>query len=138
MTSAKLTESPIKMGIIGNLTTMNVSDLLQFLAAGRKTGALRFTHRKVAKGIYFENGFIIGSSTNDPTEYLGQVLIHYGKINEAQLQAAMEVQRKGSGRRLGQILVQQSVLRDEEVAEILKIRTFRDHLRSVSVERSAL
>lgn len=112
------------MGIIGNLTTMSVSDLLQFLAVGRKTGALKITHGKVDKGIYFENGFIVGSSTNDPTEYLGQVLIHYGKINEAQLQSAMEAQRKGNGRpRLGQILVKQGVLRDEEVIEILKIRT---------------
>ncbi len=112
------------MGIIGNLTTMSVSDLLQFLAVGRKTGALKITHGKVAKGIYFENGFIVGSRTNDPTEYLGQVLIHYGKINEAQLQVAMEAQRKGNGRpRLGQILVKQGVLRDEEVVEILKIRT---------------
>ena len=93
------------MGIIGNLSTMSVPDLLQFLAVGRKTGALNITHGKVVKGIYFENGFIVGSSTNDPTEYLGQVLIHYGKINEAQLQAAMEAQRKGGGRpRLGQIL----------------------------------
>ena len=111
------------MGIIGNLSTMSVSDLLQFLAVGRKTGVLKFTHRKVAKGIYFENGFIVGSSTNDPTEYLGQVLIHYGKISESQLQAAMEVQRKDGGPRLGQILVKQGVLRQEEVVEILKIRT---------------
>jgi len=124
MSNAKPTESLGKMGIIGNLTTMSVSDLLQFLAAGRKTGALKFTHGKVAKGIYFENGFIVGSSTNDPSEYLGQVLIHYGKINEAQLQAAMEAQRKEGGRpRLGQILVKQGILRDEEVVEILKIRT---------------
>jgi hypothetical protein len=111
------------MGIIGNLTTMSVSDLLQFLAVGRKTGALKFTHGKVAKGIYFEDGFIVGSSTNDPTEYLGQVLIHYGKINEGQLQAAMEIQRKAGGPRLGQILEKQGVLRGEEVVEILKIRT---------------
>ncbi|CAN5766013.1 hypothetical protein BH18ACI4_BH18ACI4_28520 [soil metagenome] len=111
------------MGIIGNLATMSGSDLLQFLAVGRKTGALKFTHGKVAKGIYFENGFIVGSSTSDPTEYLGQMLIHYGKINEAQLQAAMEVQRKTRGQRLGQILVDQGVLRDDDVVEILKIRT---------------
>ncbi|MBA3256952.1 MAG: hypothetical protein H0T64_09935 [Pyrinomonadaceae bacterium] len=102
---------------------MSVSDLLQFLPVGRKTGALKFTHGKVAKGIYFEDGFIVGSSTNDPTEYLGQMLIHYGKINEAQLQASMEVQRKAGGPRLGQILVKQGVLRDDEVVEILKIRT---------------
>ena len=81
------------MAINGSLTTMSVSDLLQFLATGRKTGLLRFSHAKVVKGIYFENGIIVGSSTNDPGEYFGQVLIHYGKINESQLQSAMEIQR---------------------------------------------
>ncbi len=74
---------------------MTVSDLLQFLAAGKKTGLLKCSHAKVVKGIYFENGSIVGSSTNDPGEYLGQVLIHYGKITESQLQAAMEIQRGG-------------------------------------------
>src|SRR5688572_19708472 len=110
------------MGIQGTLTTMSVSDLLQFLAVGRKTGLLKFSHRKVVKGIYFENGGIVGSSSTDPTEYFGQVLIHYGKINESQLQAAMEVQRN-SGGRLGQILVAQGILQDAEVLEVLKIRT---------------
>ena len=81
------------MALQGSLQTMSVPDLLQFLAVGRKTGLLKFSHGKVVKGIYFESGVIIGSSTNDPKEYLGQVLIHYGKIDEAQLQAAMEVQR---------------------------------------------
>jgi hypothetical protein len=76
---------------------MSVSDLLQFLAVGRKTGLLKFSQQKVLKGIYFENGIIVGSSTNDPREYLGQVLIHYGKIDEAQLQAAMEIQRSEVG-----------------------------------------
>ncbi|MGH9904986.1 MAG: DUF4388 domain-containing protein, partial [Pyrinomonadaceae bacterium] len=46
------------MAIHGNLATMSVSDLLQFLAVGRKTGTLKFSHGKVVKGIYFENGFI--------------------------------------------------------------------------------
>ncbi len=112
------------MGIHGNLTTMSVSDLLQFLAVGRKTGTLKFSHGKVVKGIYVENGFIVGSSTNDPTEYLGQVLIHYGKITEPQLQAAMEAQRSGGGAsRLGQILVTQGILNSADVVEVLKIRT---------------
>jgi hypothetical protein len=81
------------MALQGSIQTMNVPDLLQFLAVGRKTGQLKFSHGKVLKGIYFENGVIVGSSTNDPSEYLGQVLMHYGKVDEAQLQAAMEVQR---------------------------------------------
>ncbi|HZE72588.1 MAG TPA: DUF4388 domain-containing protein [Pyrinomonadaceae bacterium] len=111
------------MAIQGTLTTMSVSDLLQFLAVGRKTGTLKFSHHKVLKGIYFENGVIVGSTTNDPKEYLGQVLIHYGKLTEAQLQVAMETQRKGDAGRLGQILVAQGVLKESEVAGVLKIRT---------------
>ncbi len=111
-----------QVGIHGNLNTMSVADLLQFLAVGRKSGTLKFSHGKVIKGIYFEDGIIVGSITNDPTEYLGQVLIHYDKITEDQLQAAMEVQRT-SGGRLGQILVTQRVLKAAEVVEVLEIRT---------------
>jgi len=110
-------------GIHGNLSTMSVSDLLQFVAAGRKTGTLAFSHGKVVKGIYFENGVIIGSSTNDPREYLGQVLIHYGKITEPQLQSAMEVQRTSRGGRLGQILVVQGVLQEADIVKTLETRT---------------
>lgn len=136
------------MAIQGSLSTMSVSDLLQFLAVSRKTGLLKFSQQKVLKGIYFENGIIVGSSTNDPKEYLGQVLIHYGKIDEAQLQAAMEIQRSEAGgqrsavggqsrrdegqspktkgqrpRRLGQILVADGILAETQVSQLLEIRT---------------
>jgi len=110
------------MGINGTLTTMSVPDLLQFLAAGRKTGTLKFGRGKVVKEIYFQNGLIVGANTNDPKEYLGQVLIHYGKLDEAQLQAAMELQRK-SGGRLGEVLSSKGFLTQAEVLEILRIRT---------------
>jgi hypothetical protein len=110
------------MAIKGSLNTMSVSDLLQFLAVGQKTGLLTLSHVKVIKGIYFEDGLIVGSSTNAPSEYLGQVLLHYGKIDEPQLQAAMESQRKNK-RRLGQILVDQGVISAAEVKKILELRT---------------
>ncbi len=110
------------MGISGNLSTMNVADLLQFLAASRKTGMLKFDRAKIVKQIYFEDGVIVGSNSNDPKEYLGQLLIHYGKLDEGQLRAALEVQRH-SGGRLGEILVSTEVLPQEEVLEVLRIRT---------------
>ena len=109
-------------GIQGNLSTMNVADLLQFLAAGRKTGMLRFDRGKIVKQVYFENGTIIGSNSNDPKEYLGQLLIHYGKLDEPQLKVALEIQRKVGGR-LGEILVSTGVLPQADVLEILQIRT---------------
>src|SRR6266542_3035108 len=110
------------MGIHGKLATMSVPDLLQFLGAGRKSGTLKFDRSKVVKQIYFEKGLIVGSNSNDPKEYFGQVLIHYGKLTEPKLKAAMEVQRN-SGGKLGEILISTGVLSEADVVEILRTRT---------------
>jgi Domain of unknown function (DUF4388) len=110
------------MAIHGTLATMSVPDLLQFLAAGRKTGTLKFSRGKLVKEIYFHNGLVVGANTNDPKEYLGQVLLHYGKLNESQLQLALEEQRR-SGGKLGEILVARGFLTSPSVLEILRIRT---------------
>jgi len=110
------------MAIQGTLKTMSLTDLLQFLAAGRKTGTLKFDFGKVTKQVYFKNGLIVGSKSNDPREYLGQILLHYGKLNESQLQQAREVQRT-SGGKLGEVLVQLGILTESDVLDILKTRT---------------
>jgi hypothetical protein len=111
------------MAIQGTLKTMSLTDLLQFLAAGRKSGTLRFDRGNVSKQVYFKNGLIVGSKSNDPREYLGQVLLHYGKVEEPQLQAAREIQRTSAGARLGEVLVQLGFMTEDEVLDILKTRT---------------
>lgn len=110
------------MAIQGTLQTMSLTDLLQFLAAGRKSGTLKFDQGKITKQVYFKNGLIVGSKSNDPREYLGQVLLHYGKVDEIQLKIARELQRT-SGAKLGEVLVQQGFLGEAEILEILKTRT---------------
>lgn len=110
------------MGIRGTLNTMSVSDLLQFLATGRKTGTLKIGRGSITKQIFLEDGVIVGSNSNDPREYLGQVLLHYGKIDESQLQAAMEIQRQ-SGGKVGVILASRGFVSQQDVAEVLRTRT---------------
>jgi hypothetical protein len=110
------------MAIQGTLKTMSLTDLVQFIASGRKTGTLRFDQGKVTKQVYFQKGLIVGSKSNDPKEYLGQVLLHYGKVDESQLQIAREAQRN-SGAKLGEVLVELGFLTEKEVLAILKTRT---------------
>jgi hypothetical protein len=110
------------VAIQGTLKTMSLPDLLQFLAAGRKSGTLKFDQGKITKQVYFKNGKICGSKSNDPREYLGQVLLHYGKVDEVQLQIARELQRT-SGAKLGEVLVEQGFLTEDDVLETLKTRT---------------
>jgi len=101
---------------------MSLTDLLQFLAAARKSGTLKFDQGKITKQIYFKNGKIVGSKSNDPREYLGQVLLHYGKVDEIQLKVAREMQRT-TGAKLGEVLVEQGFLTEDDVLGILKTRT---------------
>lgn len=101
---------------------MSVADLLQFLAAGRKTGTLKIARGSIVKKIYLENGLIVGSNSNDPKELLGQVLLHYGKIAEEQLQIAMDIHRE-SGDKLGYVLAGRGFVTPDDVLEVLRTRT---------------
>ena len=101
---------------------MSVPDLLQFLAAGRKTGTLKIGRGSIIKQIYLEEGFIVGSNSNDPKELIGQALLHYGKIAEDQLQLAMQIHRQ-SGDRLGRVLSSHGFVSDEDIIEVLRTRT---------------
>ncbi|HEX8898458.1 MAG TPA: DUF4388 domain-containing protein, partial [Chthoniobacterales bacterium] len=110
------------MSIHGTLKTMSVSDLLQFLAAGRKTGTLKIARTGIVKQIFLEKGAIVGSASNDPKEFIGQVLLHYGKITEEQLREAMDTHRE-SGDRLGSVLSSLGFVSQADIMYVLRTRT---------------
>lgn len=110
------------MGIGGSLATMSIADLLQFLEMGQKSGVLRVSRESVTKEIFFEKGSIIGSTSTDPKEYFGQFLLHYGKIDEAQLRLALGNQRHQRQVPLGRILRSMGVFNESEMMELLRLR----------------
>jgi hypothetical protein len=110
------------MSIRGTLKTMSVADLLQFLAAGRKTGTLKLGRGTIIKQIFLEEGLIVGSSSNDPKERLGQALLHYGKIDELDLRIGLDIQRQ-SGGKLGTILSSRGLVSQDDIMEVLRTRT---------------
>jgi len=110
------------MAIAGNLATMGMAELLPFLETGQKSGVLSVRRESVSKEIFFEKGSIIGSTSTDPKEYFGQFLLHYGKIDEAQLQSALEAQRHQRQVPLGNILLSMGVFSEPEMMELLRLR----------------
>ncbi len=108
-------------GLTGNLETMSLPDLLQWASRGRKSGTLVLQQGSVAKRIYLRHGLIVGSSSNDPRDYLGQVLLSEGMINETHLRTAMEQQGR-SGVMLGRILVQAGLVTEARVAAVLRLK----------------
>jgi Domain of unknown function (DUF4388) len=109
------------MGVSGNLKTMLPGDLLQWLSLGQKTGTLVLSKPPVEKKVFFRNGRVISSASNDPREYLGQFLMSHGYITEPELKKAMEVQLQ-SGILLGKILVMIEVIAENDLVRLMRLK----------------
>src|SRR5258708_32444269 len=95
------------MPIEGPLRELGIHDVFQLLDLSRKTGALRVTSelRHNEGKIYFDNGVVVSAEIRSNPHPLGALLLRTGKIAEADLERARDMQsRQGDKRRLGRIL----------------------------------
>jgi hypothetical protein len=108
-----------KSGLRGSLSSMALPDLLQWASRAQKTGTLVLRDERIAKKIHFLGGLVIGSSSTDPGDYLGQVLLSEGLISEEHLREAMETQAR-TRVMLGRLLVQRGLVSEDRVAAVLR------------------
>lgn len=110
------------MGIVGNLRTMQLEELLQWLSLSKKTGTLAFNTEKVSKKVFFQDGLIVASSSSRPEEHLGHFLVSHGLINEESLAKAIELQET-SKMLLGKILITRGWLTEQDLHNMLRLKT---------------
>jgi hypothetical protein len=110
------------MGIVGNLKTMQLEELLQWLSLSKKTGTLEINHDALSKKIYFRDGLIVSSSSNRPEEYLGHFLVSHGLISDDALAEAVELQKQ-THILLGKILVTKGALTESALHQMLRLKT---------------
>jgi hypothetical protein len=109
------------MSLSGNLRTMPLPEILQWISMSVKTGTLHLSHRSIQKRIIFQDGEIFSSWSNDPRESLGQFLIRDNRITEEQLFRAL-LRQEGEGRLLGSILVSDGVVSEEDLTRSLRTK----------------
>jgi hypothetical protein len=109
------------MSLAGNLRTMDLPEVLQWIASARKTGTLHLERRSVQKRIYFQGGAIYTSWSNDPRETMGQILVRERLITEEQLFKAL-LRCEEQGRMLGVTLISEGVVSEEDLRRALKIK----------------
>jgi hypothetical protein len=107
------------LGITGNLKTMQLGELFQWLSLGSKTGTLLIDGHGVEKRIYFQDGRIASTSSSDQREYLGHFLVSNGFITEEELKMAMEVQEE-SQILLGKILVMINAIAEADLLRLMR------------------
>lgn len=108
------------MSITGNLETMNLAELLQWLANNRQTGTLIISNGTIEKRIYLQGGKILSSSSSDPRRLLGHFLVGKGIITEDDLARAMAVQEQQGGL-LGEILVESGAVEQVTLDRMLRL-----------------
>jgi hypothetical protein len=109
------------MSLRGNLKTMSLPDILQWIATGQKTGTLHLERRSVKKRIIVRDGQIFSSWSNDPRESLGQFLIRERMVSEEELFKAL-IGQEEKGRLIGSILVSEGVLAEDDLRLALQAK----------------
>lgn len=109
------------MGLSGNLRTMDLPEILQWVSRGRKTGTLRIERRSVQKQVMFQGGDIFSSTSNDPKEYLGQYLIREQLLSEEQLFKVL-LRQEAQNLPLGVLLVDEGLLPQDALRRLLQVK----------------
>lgn len=108
-------------GLMGTFALMPLQDVVEFLARRQVTGNLTCERGTVRKTIHLIDGVAVGASSNDPREYLGQLLTNFGHITEEQLTKAFETQAE-TKIRLGKVLTMVGLVSEEVVRDTLAIK----------------
>jgi hypothetical protein len=107
------------MSLSGDLHTMDLADVLEWVATRRKTGTLTVEHRATRKGLVLRGGVLCACRSNHPRETLGQYLVRDGLVTEGQLFEVLLRQEKEQ-RLLGMMLVEDGRVAPEDITRVLR------------------
>jgi hypothetical protein len=123
-------------GLMGSFAVLPLGDVVELLARRAMTGSLTCERGTVRKTVHLRAGCAVGAASNDPREYLGQLLINFGHIDEEQLTKAFRTQEE-TKIRLGKVLTMVGVVSPQTVSEVLAIK-IRETLLDVFLWDSGL
>src|SRR6266508_3327922 len=103
-------------GLMGTFALMPLQDLVESLARRKASGSLTCECGTVRKTLHLLEGMAVGAASNDPREYLGQLLTNFGHITEEDLNKAFETQVE-TKIRLGQVLTMVGLVTRDVITE---------------------
>jgi hypothetical protein len=105
------------VAIEGPLRELGIHDVFQLLDLSRKTGVLRVVSelRSNEGEVYFDAGSVVHAEIRSNPHPLGALLVHSGKIDDADLGRARDLQLRGDQRLLGRILVSIGAITEREL-----------------------
>lgn len=111
------------MALAGTLKDFGIADILQLIAQQQKTGVLYLRSKDQEVKVGFVDGAIVSaeSATRKRRELFGHLLVKAELITEAQLEMALETQKR-SLQRLGECLISQGVLTKDQYRRMAQLQ----------------
>ena len=106
---------------MGSFAVLPLTELVDLLARRKLTGSVTCERGTVRKTLQVRDGVAVGAASNDPREYLGQLLINFGHLDEQQLTKAFQTQEE-TRVKLGKVLTMVGLVKPEVVRDVLAIK----------------
>jgi hypothetical protein len=112
------------MALKGTLKDFGIADILQLIGQQQKSGALVLKQKGETVTVSFKDGNIVRAETKsrNDKDLIGSMLVAGGVINSAQLDNALEVQKR-TLQRLGDVLVSQRAMTEEKFKEMVQLQS---------------
>ncbi|MDP3232023.1 MAG: DUF4388 domain-containing protein [Myxococcales bacterium] len=112
------------MALKGTLKDFGIADILQLIGQQQKTGILSLTNKGESVNVSFKDGNIVRaeSTSRNRKDLIGSMLMVANLITEAQLEFALETQKR-TLQRLGDVLVGQGSVSLEKFRSMVALQT---------------
>ncbi len=105
----------------GDLSRLEVPDVLTFLNLGRRTGVLALEKADQETKLFLRDGNPVYATSTKEALRLGAMLVRLGKVTPERVEQA--VSRPRSGRwRIGSVLLSEKIVSEAELASFLKVQ----------------
>jgi hypothetical protein len=106
---------------MGSFAVLPLGDVVELLSRRRMSGTLTCERGTIRKTLHLDAGDAVAAASNDPREFLGQLLINFGHLTEDQLSKAFQTQEETKVR-LGKVLTMVGLVSIETIREVLAIK----------------
>jgi hypothetical protein len=112
------------MALKGTLKDFGIADIFQLISHQSKTGVLHLHSKDQEVRISFVNGDVVRaeSTTRKSKDLLGAMLVRAEVLSEAQLEQALEIQKR-TLKRLGNILVERGFIGQADLKQFTLLQT---------------
>jgi hypothetical protein len=109
--------------LVGDLSYVLPTDLLNFLHQGRLSGVLYARSEGVERALVFDDGNVSWGVSTSPGERFGEILARHGMLDRDELARALKAQSgSGSTARIGEVLVERGAFAREDLPRALRIQ----------------